>query len=31
VAEAVAFLVSDEAKYIVGALLPVDGGLNISM
>lgn len=31
VAEAVAFLVSDEAKHIVGALLPVDGGLNISM
>jgi NAD(P)-dependent dehydrogenase (short-subunit alcohol dehydrogenase family) len=31
VAEAVAFLVSDEARYIVGALLPVDGGLNISM
>lgn len=26
VANAVAFLVSDEAKYIVGALLPVDGG-----
>ncbi len=31
VAEAVAFLVSDKAKYIIGALLPVDGGLNISM
>jgi NAD(P)-dependent dehydrogenase (short-subunit alcohol dehydrogenase family) len=31
VAEAVAFLVSDEAKYIIGATLPVDGGLNISM
>ncbi len=31
VAEAVAFLVSDEAKYIVGTLLPVDGGLTISM
>ena len=30
VAEAVAFLVSDKAKYIYGALLPVDGGLNIS-
>jgi 3-oxoacyl-[acyl-carrier protein] reductase len=29
-AEAVAFLVSDKAKYAVGALLPVDGGLNIS-
>lgn len=31
VAQAVAFFVSDEAKYIIGALLPVDGGLNISM
>jgi 3-oxoacyl-[acyl-carrier protein] reductase len=31
VAEAVAFLVSDKAKYMVGSLLPVDGGLNISM
>ena len=31
VAEAVAFLASDKAKYIIGALLPVDGGLNISM
>ena len=31
VAEAVAFLVSDEAKYIVGTILPVDGGLNISL
>lgn len=31
VAEAVAFLVSDKAKYIVGALLPVDGGFNISL
>jgi len=31
VAEAVAYLVSDKAKYIVGALLPVDGGFNISL
>lgn len=31
VAEAVAFLVSDKAKYILGALLSVDGGLNISL
>ena len=31
VADAVAFLVSDKAKYIVGALLPVDGGFNISL
>ncbi len=31
VAEAVAFLVSDKAKYAVGSLLPIDGGLNISM
>jgi NAD(P)-dependent dehydrogenase (short-subunit alcohol dehydrogenase family) len=31
VAEAVAFLVSDKAKYTLGALLPVDGGFNISM
>jgi NAD(P)-dependent dehydrogenase (short-subunit alcohol dehydrogenase family) len=31
VAGAVAFLVSDKAKYIVGALLPVDGGFNISL
>jgi NAD(P)-dependent dehydrogenase (short-subunit alcohol dehydrogenase family) len=31
VAEAVGFLASDKAKYIIGALLPVDGGLNISM
>ena len=31
VANAVAFLVSDKAKYIIGAILPVDGGLNISM
>jgi len=31
VAQAVAFLASDNAKYIVGALLPVDGGFNISL
>ncbi len=31
VADAVAFLVSDKAKYIVGALLPVDGGFNVSL
>ena len=31
VAEAVAFLVSGKAKYTVGALLAVDGGLNISL
>jgi NAD(P)-dependent dehydrogenase (short-subunit alcohol dehydrogenase family) len=31
VAEAVAYLVSDKAKYIVGALLSVDGGFNISL
>jgi NAD(P)-dependent dehydrogenase (short-subunit alcohol dehydrogenase family) len=29
VGEAVAFLVSEKAKYITGALLPVDGGINI--
>jgi NAD(P)-dependent dehydrogenase (short-subunit alcohol dehydrogenase family) len=31
VAEAVAFIISDKAKYIIGATLSVDGGLNISM
>jgi NAD(P)-dependent dehydrogenase (short-subunit alcohol dehydrogenase family) len=31
VAEAVAFLVSEKAKYIVGTILAVDGGLNISL
>ncbi|MGD1152787.1 MAG: SDR family oxidoreductase [Syntrophales bacterium] len=31
VAEAVAFIISDKAKYIVGAILSVDGGLNISL
>jgi len=31
VANAVAFLISEQAKYIVGAFLPVDGGLNIGM
>ncbi len=31
VAEAVSFLVSDKARYVVGALLPVDGGVNISL
>lgn len=31
VGEAVAFLVSERAKYIVGAFLPVDGGLNIAL
>jgi NAD(P)-dependent dehydrogenase (short-subunit alcohol dehydrogenase family) len=31
VAEAVAFLVSEKAKYIIGAFLPVDGGVNIAL
>jgi NAD(P)-dependent dehydrogenase (short-subunit alcohol dehydrogenase family) len=31
VAQAVAFLVSDKAKYIYGAILPVDGGMNVSL
>jgi 3-oxoacyl-[acyl-carrier protein] reductase len=31
VAEAVAYLVSDKAKYITGAVLPVDGGVNIAL
>ncbi len=30
IAEAVAFLVSEKAKHILGAILPVDGGVNIS-
>ena len=29
VAEAVAFLVSERASYIYGAVLPLDGGLNV--
>jgi NAD(P)-dependent dehydrogenase (short-subunit alcohol dehydrogenase family) len=31
VAEVVAFLISEKAKYIFGAILPVDGGLNITL
>jgi len=31
IAEAVAFLVSERAKYIHGAILPVDGGLNLGL
>lgn len=31
VAEAVVFLVSERARYIYGAILPVDGGLNLGM
>jgi 3alpha(or 20beta)-hydroxysteroid dehydrogenase len=31
VAAAVSFLVSEEAKYITGAILPVDGGLNVTL
>jgi NAD(P)-dependent dehydrogenase (short-subunit alcohol dehydrogenase family) len=31
VAAAVAFLVSEKAKYVVGAILPIDGGLNIAL
>jgi NAD(P)-dependent dehydrogenase (short-subunit alcohol dehydrogenase family) len=31
VGQAVAFLVSEKAKYMVGAILPIDGGLNIAL
>ncbi len=31
VAEAVSFIISDKAKYIVGTILSVDGGFNISL
>lgn len=31
VAEAVAFFASEKAKYITGATLPVDGGLNVAL
>jgi 3-oxoacyl-[acyl-carrier protein] reductase len=31
VGQAVAFLVSEKAKYIVGAFVPVDGGINIAL
>jgi 3-oxoacyl-[acyl-carrier protein] reductase len=30
IAEAVAFLVSEKTKYILGGIIPIDGGLNIS-
>lgn len=31
VADAVAFLVSEQASYITGGIIPVDGGFNVSM